>query len=88
MAFPNKAQQNDIRQSLPPITGIYPTMNMMLTGKKTNNSTNMLKWLDSNNSWKKTIHFLGYPTAGRPHTVGPRPSHVNPNFNKNNRTPR
>lgn len=33
MAFPNKAQQNDIRQSLPPITGIYPTMNMMLTGK-------------------------------------------------------
>lgn len=33
MTFPNKAQQNDIRQSLPPITGIYPTMNMMLTGK-------------------------------------------------------
>ncbi|XP_031619670.1 protein encore isoform X2 [Contarinia nasturtii] len=61
MAFPNKAQQNDIRQSLPPITGIYPTMNMMLTG---------------------------YPAAARPHTVGPRPSHVNPNFNKNNRTPR
>lgn len=30
MAFPNKAQQNDVRQSLPPITGIYPTMNMML----------------------------------------------------------
>lgn len=37
MAFPNKAQQNDIRQSLPPLTGIYPTMNMMLTGK--NNHT-------------------------------------------------
>lgn len=32
MAFPNKAQQSDIRQSLPPLTGIYPTMNMMLTG--------------------------------------------------------
>lgn len=36
MAFPNKAHQNDIRQSLPPITGIYPTMNMMLTGNTTN----------------------------------------------------
>lgn len=44
MAFPNKAQQNDIRQSLPPLTGIYPTMNMMLTGKIT--------------TTKHTLHFF------------------------------
>lgn len=34
MSFPNKAQHSDMRQSLPPLTGIYPTMNMMLTGKQ------------------------------------------------------
>lgn len=33
MTFPNKPHQTDVRQQqLQPLTGIYPTMNMMLTG--------------------------------------------------------
>lgn len=33
MAFPNKASANDMRHTMQPLSGIYPAMNMMLTGK-------------------------------------------------------
>lgn len=84
MAFSNKAQQSDVRQSLPPITGIYPTMNMMLGAfhyfYNYNFNSILCRICYHNNSF-----LAGYPAARQ---VGPRPSHFNQNYHKNNRAPR
>lgn len=80
MAFPNKPHQNDVRQQqLPPLTGIYPTMNMMLTGNYGNANLYFVNRIQMQST--KHNYFIGFPHATRP--LGPRPSHVNPNYKGN-----
>lgn len=59
MAFPpNKTHQSDVRQQqLQPLTGIYPTMNMMLTGNKHTHCTFSIESYGLRTISIQLIHF-------------------------------